>query len=65
MWTTVCYRFFQKTESGLLTLSNERLHEGPSSEQMHPYVDKIRTVGYLDETNRPYLVFASLPYYAI
>lgn len=28
--------------------SNERLHEAQRSEQMHPYVAKLCTVGYLD-----------------
>ena len=37
-------------------MCNERLHEGPSPEQMHPYVDKVRTVGYLDETGHAVLI---------
>lgn len=56
----------QKTEIRLLTHCNERLHEDPSSEQMHPYVDKVRTVGYLDETHRPcspHRAIVSLYYY--
>lgn len=40
----------QKTES--LWNRHKRLHGAQSSEQMHPYVAKVRTVGFSDQTDQ-------------
>lgn len=55
-----CLLDFQPTNKK--QTSNERPHEVPSSEQMHPYVAKVCTVGYLDQTK---WLCGSLSYYTI